>query len=734
MEPRDERAPGATFALGDVGFVDFESRSSVPIAAGSDRYARSAQALLLSWAIGDGPVSVWSVPDWGEGEIAPTLRWHNAPMELLRFLDRVDRAEAVLCAHNATFDRTIWNHSTYGFPHLEPWMIIDSKAQAMASGLPAALEGAARSVGSSVQKDKIGKAMIELFTLPDSIATPLTHPDEWQWFKDYAADDVAAMREVFLRTRQLPLAEWREYWAAERINDLGVAIDIDLVAAAARMALEDQRLMGWELGRLTGGVVTTVNQTARMIAWLGQLLPADGREMLVKREEEVDIETGEVVRPAKGSLTRDRLVRLVAYLESLEPLPAPLQAALRVLQIRRYGGSKTPAKFARMMDTQVGGVLRGQYVFNGAAQTGRFSSKGVQVHNLARDPLDYEIDAIDALVAGTNAADFARLGDDTPISRKLSLLIRPCLVPELPHHVFVWGDWSNIEARLVPWLSDDEEAEERLDIFRAVDDGTEKYDIYTRTAARLSGLPLEQVDKPIRQRGKVVELACGFGGGTNALLSMAASYGIHLETDVAKAFVEQWRNENQWAVRFWGKHDPVSSFGLWGALNTAMENPGHLYEVGRVAYIYLTNYLGGSLLCRLPSGRCLTYRRIRWEYVDILDDDGALVEVRRELMFSRNEGRVKLWPGLACENIVQGTAADLMRGTLLQLDEDGQYDVRLHTHDEILVELPEAAAAVAGRYLREVMEAGFTWSTDLPIAADTVVGRWYTKSKGSIGL
>lgn len=730
LDTQSKPSPGATFALGDIGFIDFETRSPIDIKAGTDRYASQADAVLLAYAIGDGPVKHVAVDDFPQ-----QLRWRDMPPDLQLFHIRVELGQAVYCAHNAYFDRTIWNRATDGFPHMEPWMIIDTRVQATAAGLPGSLEGATRRVGASIRKSKVGSDLIKLFCLPDSTATPLTHPNRWEVFIAYAMMDVGAMRDLYRRTQPLPIEEWKQYWAAERINDTGICIDLDLCGAAATMAEYDKRLAAKELAKLTDGYVTTVNQVQRMVEWLLPLLGTEGRTILTSREVVIDLETGEESRPAEHSLERDRIVRLLAYIDT-QPLDDALRAARRLLQIRLYGGSKTPAKFAKMLQQHVDGVIRGQYVFGGASQTGRFSARGIQVHNLARDPLPYEIDAIDALVGGADPGAFAKLGDDTPVSRKLSLLIRPSLVPD-PCKVFCWGDWSNIEARLVPWLAADPEAEQRLDIFRAVDDGTEKYDIYTRTAAQLSGLSLAAAaDKAVRQRGKVVELACGFGGATNALLSMAASYGIHLDANVAKAFVEKWRDDNQWAVRFWGKHDRERSFGIWGAINKALNTPRTAFDAGRVSYAFIDNYLDGSLLCRLPSGRLLTYRRLRWEDVDVLDDNDNVIGYKRELMFRRDEGHVKLWPGLACENVVQATAADILRGTLVRLDDSiGDWaPVRLHTHDEVLVETEERFAQAASKALLECMEEGFSWSKGLPIAAETVTGRWYSKSKGSIGL
>jgi hypothetical protein len=236
----------------------------------------------------------------------------------------------------------------------------------------------------------------------------------------------------------------------------------------------------------------------------------------------------------------------------------------------------------------------------------------------------------------------------------------------------------------------------------------------------------------ITDSGALIVHNCTFGGGVGALLAMAANYHMHLTEMEAKAAVERWRGANPWASRFWGRHDSRGSYGLWGALNKALENPGQEFSAGRITYVFLRGYLGGSLLCRLPSGRFLTYRRIRWEDVPIFDEDtGEAIDVRRELLFSRDMGRVKLWPGLCCENVTQAVAADLLRGTLVRLDGEG---VRLHTHDEILLETADYRAKSDAKWLVEVMSAGFDWTDGLPIAADATIGRWYSKSKGSWGL
>ena len=716
------RRPGATYALADVGFLDFETRSATADVRvnGAYAYACEADIVVGAYAIGGGPVEIAAVENFG----AP-LSWRHPALKALReHHKRVVAGKAIWCAWNAGFDRCAWNYSTADFPALAPTHIVDAMVQASAAGLPADLKRAARAIGGA-QKDAAGRDLIKLFCLPGGEGTPQTHPEAWREFLNYAGADVEAMRSVWQATRQLPAAEWAEYFAMERINERGVGIDLQMVVQAARLAAEDKLHAAREIRNLTAGRVQSVDTVQQMTAWLYQVLPQDIRELLIESEAEIDEETGEELEPEQRRLRRPLVQRLIAYCQG----KPHLARAERVLQIRLFGGSKTPAKFARMRASAVDGVLYGQYVFNGAGQTGRASSRGCQVHNLARDALPYELDAIDALRAGANYAQFAQVGGTTdPVARKLSLLIRPAFVPA-DGNVFVWSDWSQIEARILPWLANTPEAEARLDIFRKVDADPRKPDLYTRTAAILSKVAVKDVTKAMRQRGKVAELALGYGGGVRALLNMAAGYGLHLETDEARATVDAWREVNPWCVEFWGAYAPDGlSHGLWGAVNDALRAPGIIFGAGRIRYVFLMNYLGGSLLCVLPSGRCLTYRNIKYETVVEKDKRGRMLKVGSQLRFARGYGRVKLWAGMLAENCVQAVAADILRGTLVRLERE---PVQLHTHDEVLLSVPLTDAIAAKRRLRAVMQQGFDWSKGLPLMSEETIGYCYSKSEAA---
>ena len=252
------------------------------------------------------------------------------------------------------------------------------------------------------------------------------HQEEWQQFLDYACADVAALRDLFRRTLQLPAREWEEYFAMEHINQRGARVDLTMVRQAAALAREDRARSAEELYKLTLGAVASVDEVANMVTWLLRVLPADiVSDTLIKRPEEVD-DDGNVTRPAKHHLTRTQVRQLIVDVTAAprgERGPtAELRDALRLLEIRLYGGSKTPQKFLRIEQQVIDDVLFGQYVFGGAGQTGRASSRGAQVHNLARDTLPYEHQAIEALLAGADYSTMAALGDGAPVSRKLVLV------------------------------------------------------------------------------------------------------------------------------------------------------------------------------------------------------------------------------------------------------------------------------------------------------------------------
>ena len=319
-----------------------------------------------------------------------------------------------------------------------------------------------------------------------------------------------------------------------------------------------------------------------------------------------------------------------------------------------------------------------------------------------------------------------------PATRKLALIVRPALVAA-PGKLFVWSDWSAIEARVTPWLAASEDAERVLDIFRASDRDPTLPDRYTTAAGDIFHKSTSEITKPDRQIGKVATLALGFGGSVGALQDMALTYRVHIEPAETRLIVDAWREANPWAREFWGAHRDGESFGLWGAAMDAWELPGRITTAGRIAFIFREDYLGGTLFMALPSGRLLTYPRPRWREVEVLGKDGKPTGERRtELSFRRAHGRAKLWHGTLCENAVQATAADLLRATVTRIETNTALafmPIRMTTHDEIVCEVDAARAEEAKAILRREMLTLPSWAEGLPLQSEESVCKRYTKSK-----
>lgn len=343
-----------------------------------------------------------------------------------------------------------------------------------------------------------------------------------------------------------------------------------------------------------------------------------------------------------------------------------------------------------------------------------------------------------------------RLGELAGVSvgKALGMTIRPMFVAE-EGRTFVWCDWSNIEARVLPWLAASEGAERKLDIFRNSDHDKSKPDVYVSGAAVFVHRdPQELWDayrngdpeaKKLRQsHGKVPELSLGFGGNFGALMKMAVNYHVHVDEDEARNMVQVWRGANAWAPEFWGafkvdRHGEVmSATGLWGAANMAIRNPGDACPAGRVVYFFDQHYMGGTLFCALPNGRTLlSYPDCRWREREVKDKVTGEIEVKGALWFRKGYGWSALWHGKLAENITQAVAALILRETLVDLeaDEYAFMPVVGHTHDEIVTEVPEDDAERASEMIETLMSTPKQWREGLPLVAEPGINWYYTKAE-----
>jgi DNA polymerase len=271
-------------------------------------------------------------------------------------------------------------------------------------------------------------------------------------------------------------------------------------------------------------------------------------------------------------------------------------------------------------------------------------------------------------------------------------MLRPALVAD---HSFVVADWSAIEGRVNPWLCG---AEAKLDIFR------QRLDPYKVNAAATYGVRYEDVTDEQRQVGKVQELALGFGGSTGAFAAMGRGYGVRFEEAQARRIVDAWRRANPWAVMFWQD--------LERAYMSAMRHPGHEFNAGRVTYFYDKQHLWYML----PSGRVLCYPFAKFEGEHLTYAKASW----KPAADATEWPRAHLWGGLACENVTQASAHDILRVNLRQCD-----GVVAHVHDEIVIETAEPERVRAE--LERIMVTPPAWAVGLPLAVEAKIMARYGK-------
>ena len=714
----------------DLCFTDSETRSLLDVTqVGAYKYAQHASTEGIVWGFtwGDEPGgSLWS-PQWAWGNTVVSHADAERPERLLEHA--IDGGYFV--AWNAFFDRWIWNAvmvPKYGWPRTDPEQWLCAQAQAEANNLPGNLEKACLALGTPYQKDPAGKKLIMQLSRGDrSTWNPqrFETPAKMGHFRAYCLKDVLAMRDVWDVTRPLTLDEWAEYHVSERINDRGVAVDHEFAAAAMQYAGDEKDEINAKLAELTGDPGMTLNTHLRKAKWLfEELHPDQELQELVTRPEKVEGKW----RGSCDRMTRESVLEAIMQPEHAELFHVEhYDKIVEFIEAVEAGNSAAVQKFTAITNQVTpDGRVRGGYSFNGAGQTGRFSSRGIQVHNIIRDPVqkknpDRAIDAIEMVLAGADPEDL-RQEFGYPISRLLARLIRPTFLAE-PGNTLVWADWDQIEGRVLPWLANSPLSEAKLNLYRS------DQDVYTLTAAEIAGKrPSDVTDGERQALGKVPELALGFGGAVGALTAMGRSYGVTLSEDEKVEIVFRWRNQNAWAPAFW--HE------LWDAALGAYQHPGQWFHAGRVRYLYYAQLMRGTLICELPDGRWLVYPQFKRELLEEDDDPdtGSQHWERRphhrwRTSFVKGYGsgsaRVDLWYGVLAENITQAVAASMLRIALRRMD---MYPVVvLHTHDEIVCEVPEQDRAEFADLLQTAMTGLPQWADGLPLTVSVEHGPFYTK-------
>jgi len=516
--------------------------------------------------------------------------------------------------------------------------------QARANCAPGSLEDVGRFAGADMKKDRRGDYLVRQCCIPPYNKTLIPELIE------YCEQDVRAMRAVSLAMRQLSDDELTDYHVNERINDRGVKVDVALCRAAIRYADAELEEIQGIVSDITGGLAV---RSPRMREWVLARVTDEQKKLMWVGER----------------YSIDKAVR--ANLLACDDLDPDVR---EVVQCADDLWASSIAKFKRLQELAdvEDDRVRGAFVFAGGSATGRASSYGAQVHNFTRK----------------TAKDPARVRDDivtgraiVPVhGRRVTDVLKGMLRPALIGN-FTVADWSAIEARVNPWMSG--MGDEKLKQF--------DQDIYKINAAATFGCTVDQVTDDQRQIGKVQELSCGYAGGVGAFAAMGRAYGIHLPEADARRMVDAWRRSNQWAVRFWSE--------LERAYTSAMHTPNAEFSAGRVTYLFDKQHLWYIL----PSGRVLCYPFAK------LEDEGVSYAKAawKPAADAKEWPRARLWKGLACENITQAVANDVLRHALRQLD-----NVVLHVHDEIVLEDGDADL------LARVMCTSPPWAPGLPLKAE----------------
>lgn len=643
--------------------IDIETYSSVDlIKSGVYAYCESSdfEILLFAYAIDDEEVQV---VDLASGE--------KIPADILK---AITDSAVIKTAYNANFERTCL--AKYFHQPMPPEQWRCSSVHALMLGLPGYLDGVAKCLRLKDQKMKEGKALIRYFSVPckptkvnEGRTRNLPEHDlgKWATFKDYCKQDVEVERQIRkkLEAFLIPKVEQKLWELDQKINDEGVLIDSILVGNALRADEAFQDRLFEEAVRLTG--LENPNSPAQLKGWL------------LKQGIEVN------------SLAKKNVEALMGEVENPE--------VRRLLELRQ-AMSKTSVKKYEAMERSIcpDQRIRGLLQFYGANRTGRWAGRLVQIHNLPRNSLiDLQI-ARNLLKSGSYEA-LELLFES--VSDVLSQLIRTAFIPSKGHR-FIVADFSAIEARVIAWLAGEHW---RMDVFKS------HGKIYEASAAQMFKVPIETIEKgsPLRQKGKIAELALGYGGSKGALTQMGA-LEMGLNEDELPELVSAWREANPNIVKLW--------WGIEAAAIKAVKEKA----VVKMQYGLTFHYTKGILFITLPSGRSLAYVRPRIGIDERFGKEQLTYEGTEQ--GSKQWGRIPTYGGKLTENIIQAIARDCLAVAMLRLDEVG-YRINFHVHDEVILDVPIGTGSM--EEVENIMGQSINWAPGLPLGADSFETFYYKK-------
>jgi DNA polymerase len=539
-------------------------------------------------------------------------------------------------------------------------------------GLPLHLEGVAKVLRLGVQKMAEGKPLIRYFCIPCKPTAanggrtrnmPSDAPDKWELFKQYNIRDVEVELEIRKKIKDYPIPESEQalYELDQRINDRGFRADMDFVMQAISCDKQFTVSATERAYELTG--LENPNSVSQLKDWLS--------------DRGVEVE----------SLSKKNVKELVSETEGEVEEALKLRLLMAKTSVRKYEAIE------RAVCSN--GRVHGLFQFYGANRTGRFAGRLVQVQNLPQNHL-VDLKLARDLVKEGRFDDLQMLFGNTP--GVLSELIRTAFIPKEGHR-FIVADFSAIEARVLSWLAKEKW---RLEVFQS------HGKIYEASASQMFHVPLEEITKgsPLRQKGKISELACGYGGGVGALKSMGA-LEMGVEEHELQGLIDNWRRANPHIVNFWWEVDKMAIKAVKERTRT------------RTHGIIFT-YKSGMLFVRLPSGRDLVYVKPKL----------MLNKFGREGLTYEGIGTTKKWERIETygpkivENIVQAASRDLLAEAMLRLDKAG-FAIVAHVHDEVICEVPMGEPSV--EEVCSIMSESPKWSEGLPLDADGYECDFYQK-------
>lgn len=638
--------------------IDIETYSSTNLnQTGVYRYANSQdfELLLFGYATDFGPVKV---VDLTQGEKIPT--------EIIKSLDD---PTIIKSAFNAQFERVCL--SRFAGHRLTPVGWHCSRVWAATLGLPLSLRDVGTVLGLPRQKITAGKELVRYFCTPCKPTKsnqnrtrnfPYHAPDKWQQFKQYNQRDVEVEMEITKKLEHFPVPqnEWKNYWMDQDINDRGIRIDQQLVnnAIKCQNVFHDQYLQtAKELTELANP-----NSPLQLKGWLHQQ----------------GIKT--------DSLSKASVTQLLQTTTGTVHQVLALRQLLSKSSVKKYLAMQK----AMCQDGRVHGLLQ----FYGANRTGRWAGRLVQVQNLPRNSMP-DLEEARELVKQGNTTALAMLYNSVP--DVLSQLIRTAFIPRKGHHLYV-ADFSAVEARVIAWLSGEKWRQEAF---------TKNEDIYCASASQMFGVPVVKhgVNGELRQKGKIAELALGYGGSIGALKAMGATK-LGLTDDELPPLVQMWRNASPHIVQFWRDVDKAAK----DCIKTHLPQTTH-----GMKFIYRS----GCMILRLRSGRHLCYPQPKIGTNRFGSESITFMGINTVKKWSR----IETYGAKLVENIVQATSRDLLAEAMRRLEADGN-PVVMHIHDEAVIDAPTDYSL---EKIVKIMTEVPTWADGLILNATGFVSDFYKK-------